>query len=99
MYDHIEIHVPKQRVRVELRMLDGTVHIGEMFVTSDQRTLDILNDRRPFLPLELGDGEVVLLSKSTIAQVRPFDSEQPGLRQAPIPLAHPRRSDERRWRA
>lgn len=98
MYNHIEIRIPKQRVRVELRMVDGTVHIGEMFVTNDQRTLDILNDRRPFLPLELGDGEVVLLSKSTIAQARPIDSEQAGARPTPIPLAHPCRTIERHWR-
>lgn len=59
----------KTRVAVELLLADGSQVIGHVFVGQHARVSDELNDDRRFLPVELGSGRVVNLSKASIVRV------------------------------
>ncbi len=92
MFTQVENMKPKIRIAVELVRHDGTVASGDLFVCGKQRILDLLNDHRQFLPLECADGETLIVSKSSIATIKPFDGPLMAARAPRIPLAHPRRA-------
>lgn len=70
---------PRSRVRtktkapVEFVLEDGTSLAGHIFVGTDERVLDCLNDARPFVPFLQADGTMLILAKSKIAICRPLD--------------------------
>ncbi len=66
---------PKIKAEVEVALNDGTVLKGYFFLNPQQRVLDIMNDDRPFLPLEDSEGTVTVINKSVITLVRPVDQK------------------------
>jgi len=70
---------PKSRVRtkskapVELVLEDGTNLAGHVFVGTDERVLDCLNDARPFVPFLQADGTMLIIAKAKIAVCRPLE--------------------------
>ncbi len=73
------------KVEVNLILNDGTSSTGNMFCIEMERPLDVLNDRRSFLPFEDSEGVVTLLNKSAITSISPV--EQSIQRPEPIPRA------------
>ncbi len=65
--------VPKVREYAELRLFDGTVMTGYMFVEATARIQDVLNNGAPFFSFIDTEENVHLVNKSSVASVRPFD--------------------------
>ena len=61
--------IPKYKIEVQVELDNGTQLLGSMFVNQMQRTSDLLNDAREFLPFQTSDGTIVYLRKATIAKV------------------------------
>lgn len=72
----------KLKTMVELVLTDGRVMTGEVFLAQGERLIDILNDGRGFLPLELVDGEVMAIAKSMVATGKAICRE-PAKRRSP----------------
>lgn len=66
--------VQKNAVLVEITLTDGASLRAKVFLPMQGRISDLLNDDRPFLPVE-SEGEHLALAKSAIRQVR-FPSAQ-----------------------
>ena len=66
----------KDKIPVLLQKHDGTVLEGSVFVAVKQRILDTMNTDEPFLPFETVKGKFLLINKSAIACVEPFDQER-----------------------
>ena len=65
----------KVKTEVELALNDGTTLKGKFFTSPNERLLDTLNDSRPFLPFEDGDGSLSVLNKTMIVRIRPIDQK------------------------
>ena len=59
----------KVKTEVEIVLMDGAVLSGEMFLRSDQRVLDIVNDDRKFVPFASFDGPISVINKVAIARI------------------------------
>lgn len=68
---------PKDKIRAILHRHDGTVLEGRIFVGREERTLDVMNADEPFLPFLTAEERFILINKSAIAQIEPFDEERP----------------------
>ena len=75
MYRPKEVLRTKTKVAVSLHRVDGTVLEGGVSVSGDERILDAMNNSNPFFPLEVAGGKILLVNKSSIAEVEPFDEE------------------------
>ncbi len=62
-------YMPKRSVMAVVVLTDGGTLQGRLFITDQVRISDLLNDERKFLPLQMADGSIVALSKSSIQQV------------------------------
>ena len=65
----------KRKSPVSLVTEDGEFFEGHVFVASDQRTSDVLNDGSLFVPFEFLDGKIHLIHRSTISRVVPREEE------------------------
>ena len=59
----------KHRIAVELELDSGEILLGNLFLSHQQRLSDALNDDRRFLPLEIGEGEILHLAKHKVGRV------------------------------
>jgi hypothetical protein len=59
----------KNPTLVEITLADGSMILGKLFVSPQARLTDVLNDDRPFLPVESTDGIFLALAKASIKQV------------------------------
>ncbi len=73
MHRSPEVMRPKTKVSVALQRLDGVVLEGEMFASGAERIIDVLNSERPFFPLEVSKGRLLLVNKSSVAYIEPYD--------------------------
>jgi DnaJ-domain-containing protein 1 len=62
----------KIKLGIELEIDGGQRMLGSLFVSSQQRLPDILNDAQAFLPFETQDGIIKIIRKSTIRSVTPL---------------------------
>jgi DnaJ-domain-containing protein 1 len=63
---------------VEAQLADGTSIFGKVFISSQGRLSDLLNDERDFLPFERADGSFMALAKSQLRRVSPMaTAEEP----------------------
>lgn len=76
MYRPTEVMRAKTRVPVDLLKTDGTQLEGYVFAGSQERVLDLMNSREPFLPIELSDGQFAIMNKSVIQSITPSDRER-----------------------
>ena len=81
----------KQKVKnkVELVLDDGTVMKGCLFLSPQQRILDILNDERAFLPFEDGEGTLIVILKTSIRRIKPDEQILEHDKPTPISIGHP----------
>ena len=74
MPDQIMPKVPKVREYAQIKMIDGTIVTGYVFVEATSRIQDVLNSATPFIPFIDEHDVIQLINKASIAQVRPFDT-------------------------
>jgi hypothetical protein len=65
--------IPKVRVRAEVTLTDGTLLVGHVFIMATSRIQDLLNAEEPFFAFVDSDGELHLINKMSVVQVRPHD--------------------------
>lgn len=51
-------------------------HAGYLFAGGQERILDLMNRQDLFVPFELADGDILILNKTEIASIKPFDRER-----------------------
>lgn len=76
MHRSADVMRNKERIRVYLMKDDGENVEGYMFAGGQERILDVMNRREPFIPFELVDGEILIINKKEIASVKPLDRER-----------------------
>lgn len=76
MHRSADVMRNKERIRVYLMKDDGEDVEGYMFAGGQERILDVMNRREPFIPFELADGEFLIINKKEIASVKPLDRER-----------------------
>lgn len=57
------------KIAVEIETKEGAVALCSLFISGQQRVSDLLNDERMFLPVEVADGSMVFLQKSSLTRV------------------------------
>jgi DnaJ-domain-containing protein 1 len=60
------------KLAIELEIDGGQRMLGNLFVSSQHRLPDLLNDAQAFLPFETNDGLIKIIRKSTIRCVTPL---------------------------
>lgn len=60
----------KKKVRVNIRLEDGTFLDGHVFCALEQRVSDLLNDEREFLPFESMNEDIIMLRKGVVSQIQ-----------------------------
>jgi len=66
--------IPKVREFAQIKMTDGEVLTGYVFVEATSRIQDVLNGAGQFIPFIDENEAVLLLNKSSIMQLKPFDA-------------------------
>jgi DnaJ-domain-containing protein 1 len=69
----ISSQMDKIKIDAQVELHSGNQFLAAFFVRRDQRISDLLNDEREFLPLELTNGLISHLKKSSIASVTQLD--------------------------
>lgn len=71
-----DYRIAKQRCQLVLRLETGAPFSGAIFVhpsshrpTGFEEPIDVLNGSEPFFPMELEDGEVILLAKDRVVEI------------------------------
>ena len=62
----------KTKLPIELEIDGGQRMLGSLFVSSQQRLPDLLNDAQAFLPFETNDGLIKIIRKSIIRSITPL---------------------------
>lgn len=65
--------VQKLRHEIIIKMFDGEVFCGRIFTGFNERPLDVINDQRDFLPIELMTNEIIIVSKKAIMLIDALD--------------------------
>jgi len=68
--------VSRVKVGVELVLTDGTTVQGSLFARQKQRLVEIMNDPRGYIPIELEDGQVKVINKAVISTVTPIQQDE-----------------------
>ena len=63
-------YVKKARYPVTLKLMDGEIVDGFVYMQVDERLVDMLNDDRSFVPFEDGDREMHVINKSSISKIK-----------------------------
>jgi DnaJ-domain-containing protein 1 len=71
--DGSDPRVQMSRLAIEMEIDGGQRMHGSVFVGSQLRLPDLLNDDRAFLPFETSEGLIKILRKSTIRSVTPLN--------------------------
>jgi hypothetical protein len=66
--------IPKIREYAQVRMNDGSVLTGYVFVEATSRIQDVLNSAAQFIPFVDENEVILLLNKASIAHLRPLDA-------------------------
>jgi len=61
--------VPKLRHEIIVKMSDGHVFCGRIFIGFNERALDVINDTRPFIPIELENNQIIIIAKTQIMMI------------------------------
>ena len=65
----------KARFEATIELVDGSSVLGVFFVSPQARLSDLLNDQREFLPIEMTDGSITVVRKSSIVRATPLRQE------------------------
>ncbi len=78
MYRTSEVIQQKEKVPVLLRQDSGEELSGYMFVSGQDRVLDIMNSDTPFIPFQTDQGYLFIIRKSQVVRVEPRDDDRMG---------------------
>ncbi len=67
------MRVPKVREYAEVKLEDGQVLTGYVFIDATMRIQDLLNGAEHFFPFVDDGDDVHLINKAAVTRVRPFD--------------------------
>ncbi len=73
MLDSGSDRLPKQKLRVELRTVNGETFEGCVFVSQGQRVIDIMNLDNRFVAFEHADGAIEIFNKAAIGRLKPLE--------------------------
>lgn len=59
----------KRNFTVSIHLTTGETLEGRVYLKTDERLIDMLNDDRAFIPVKRSAGDMVILAKSTIASI------------------------------
>ena len=62
----------KDEVPVNIMLTDGTTLEGCVFAADGQRLLDLMNDRRAYIPYNDADGNITIVQKLSISRIAPI---------------------------
>ncbi|MEM6649359.1 MAG: DnaJ domain-containing protein [Pseudomonadota bacterium] len=77
MFEKTEIKREKIKVMVRITLSTGELVEGDVFISRHQRLTDLLNDDRAFLPVELTDGSVEVVAKTSVASAKALGEMMP----------------------
>ena len=63
----------KLRQDISLKLSDGRKIDGKLFVGYNERILDVLNDKRTFIPVENDEGNLLIVAKASIISIDTHD--------------------------
>ncbi len=63
----------KINVEIEVHLDDGSQFLGMVSIRQGQRVSELMNDERQFLPIQMPEGNVVILRKTAIFKLVPLD--------------------------
>ncbi len=67
-------YIPKVKVETLILRTDGTEMEGSVFIRATQRVLDLMNEPGMFFPISCArTGEITLVNKSAINNIKPLD--------------------------
>ena len=62
--------IQKDRYPVLIKMVDGEIAEGFVFMQQDERLVDMMNDDRTFLPFETHERQIYVINKATISKIK-----------------------------
>ncbi len=68
--DVMKGYIKKARYPVTLKLMDGEVVDGFVYMQVDERLVDMMNDDRNFVPFEDKDREMHVINKSSISKIK-----------------------------
>ena len=96
MHRSSDVIRPKTKVSVLLKWNNGSNLEGYVYVSGQERILDLVNDGKLFLPFETNEGKVLLINKNTIDVIEPFDEERMASSHSAPPIMQPSASAKRK---
>ncbi len=84
-----QTQAPRKAIAVQIVLNDGEMLKGQLLSRNASSLIDLVNGERAFLEFETYDGELIVIGKSSVQQIRPV--EVPEARE----LAHAARQMER----
>ncbi len=88
MYTSSKVVKQKLKAEVELTLSDGSALVGNFFLNSQERVLDVLNDERSFLPFVHNDGGFTVVNKDAISFIRPVRLDVEHVEEIPRKLGY-----------
>ena len=88
MYTSSKVVKQKLKAEVELTLNDGRALVGNFFLNSQERVLDVLNDDRSFLPFLHNDGGFTVVNKVAISSIRPAKQDVEHVDEVPRRLGY-----------
>ena len=73
----------KIELPVTIVLVDGATVDCNIFVEDGQRLLELMNDKRNFIPFIDSEGDITIIQKSTIARISPIEDNVIKLSPAP----------------
>ena len=67
--------VSRIKIEVDLVLMDGTTLRGSLFAKQRDRLVDIMNDPRTYIPIELEDGTIKVVNKAVISTITPLQQD------------------------
>ena len=64
------------KLEVDLALMDGTILRGSLFATQRQRLVDVMNDPRTYIPIQLEDGTLKVVNKAAISTITPLQQDK-----------------------
>lgn len=74
MPQHGTPKIPKVREYAQIKLVDGAVLTGHVFVEATSRIQDVLNGTTQFIPFVDENDAILLLNKASIMHLKPFDA-------------------------
>ena len=69
----VKVSTQLDQIAVEITTIDEQTMVGRVFVSGNQRVVDVLNGDRSFIPIETERGELEIINKSTFDLVTPIE--------------------------